>query len=176
MKKIIIIILAFFVIVILYNKSYKDEIIIPNDSIRIRIIANSNSKNDQNIKKNVKSIVNEKIYSLLKNTKTKEEVKTILNDNLNNIEYSIVSELNKSHINTDINLNYGYNYFPQKIYKGINYNKGYYESLVITLGEAKGDNWWCVLFPPLCLMDKDEENIDEFEYKSFVVDVLNKYF
>ena len=54
------------------------------------------------------------------------------------------------------------------------YEEGYYESLVIYIGEAKGDNWWCVLFPNLCLIDL--ENKSENEYKSWVIETINKIF
>ena len=49
---------------------------------------------------------------------------------------------------------------------------GYYDSLVITLGNGKGENWWCILFPPLCMID---EKTSEVEYKSIVMEILNKY-
>ncbi|MBQ9011225.1 MAG: stage II sporulation protein R, partial [Bacilli bacterium] len=51
-------------------------------------------------------------------------------------------------------------------YKGVKYKEGYYESLLVTLGKGKGDNWWCVLFPPLCLIEADESS--DVQYKSFV--------
>ena len=54
--------------------------------------------------------------------------------------------------------------------------EGYYESLVITLGKGNGENWWCVLFPPLCLMEGEDNNTDEVEYKSFVKEMIDKYF
>ena len=69
---------------------------------------------------------------------------------------------------------FGYNYFPVKEYKGIKYDEGYYESLVVSIGEAKGDNWWCVLFPPLCLLESEENS--DVEYRFFVQELLNKIF
>ena len=66
--------------------------------------------------------------------------------------------------------------FPEETYKGITYEAGKYESLLVTLGEGKGDNWWCVLFPPLCLMEAEETNTDEVEYKSFIKEIIEKYF
>ena len=84
--------------------------------------------------------------------------------------------MEKNKTSNKFQVNYGYNYFPEKKYKGITYNEGFYESLVITLGEAEGDNWWCVLFPPLCLMEEDEEKIEEVEYKSFIKEIIDKYF
>ena len=88
----------------------------------------------------------------------------IVNDKLKNIGY-----------NKKYTINYGYNYFPKKKYKGITYKEGNYESLVITLGEGKGENFWCVLFPPLCLIEADETNNDNVEYKFFVKELIDKY-
>ena len=67
--------------------------------------------------------------------------------------------------------------FPEKEYKGVVYDEGYYESLLVTLGEGKGDNFWCVLFPPLCLMEAEEtDDTTEVEYKSFIKEIIEKYF
>ncbi len=51
------------------------------------------------------------------------------------------------------NVNFGFNYFPDKEFNGVVYDEGYYESVLVTLGKGEGDNWWCVLFPPLCLLE-----------------------
>ena len=55
------------------------------------------------------------------------------------------------------------------------YQAGNYESLVITLGQGMGDNFWCVLFPPLCLLDNDKEDVGEVEYKMYVKNLLDKF-
>ena len=69
------------------------------------------------------------------------------------------------------------NYFPEKKYKGTVYKEGEYESLVVTLGDGLGANFWCVLFPPLCLLDaEDEEQLSNVEYKSFIKELIDKYF
>ena len=68
--------------------------------------------------------------------------------------------------------NFGYNYFPEKEFKGLNYKSGYYKSFVVTLDEGEGENWWCVLYPPLCLVD---ENKDDYEYHSLIKDTILKY-
>ena len=74
-------------------------------------------------------------------------------------------------------IDYGMHEFPLKTYKGVTYEAGEYESLLVTLGEGKGDNWWCVLFPPLCLLEADESvDTNKIEYKSFVKEILEKYF
>ena len=67
------------------------------------------------------------------------------------------------------------NYFPEKEYHGVNYESGNYESLVITLGNGIGNNWWCVMFPPLCLLEAKNENTDEINYKFYVQEIIEKY-
>ena len=81
--------------------------------------------------------------------------------------------LEQEQYNEGFSINFGSNYFPETTYKGITYDDGYYESLVVTLGKGEGDNWWCVLFPPLCLLEAEEGT--EVEYRSFVKEILDKY-
>ena len=79
--------------------------------------------------------------------------------------------------NQTFQINYGMNYFPEKVYKGVKYADGDYQSLVVTLGEGKGDNWWCVLFPPLCLLEAEEtEETTEVEYQFFVKELIDQFF
>lgn len=146
---------------------------IPEDALRIRVIANSNSEYDQLIKNQVKENIQMKLYNLLKDTKGVEEARKIINNNLNYIDKEVNNTLNSYNYNLDYTINYGLNYFPSKEYKGTTYEEGYYESLVITLGEGKGDNWWCVLFPPLCLLEAEES--EEVEYTSYVKELIEKY-
>ena len=162
MKKIIVFL---FVLTILYLSTSNDSIIIPTSSIRYRIIANSNETKDQMLKINIKDKLNKEIMPLLEEANSLEESRNLIKNNLENIE-NIVSKYTD-----DFSVSYGKNYFPQKTYKGINYNEGLYESLVISLGEGLGDNWWCVLYPPLCLVD---ENASVSEYSTLVSEILNK--
>lgn len=171
MKKIIIIMSIIGMILVINNK--KDELIIPNEAIRFRIIANSNSKIDQENKLKVRNALEEEMFNDIENVKTKSEAKSVIKDNIKNYQNIIETTLDNK-INYDIN--YGLNYFPEKEYKGVKYNEGYYESLVISLGDAKGDNWWCVLFPPLCLLEAEDNNTEEVEYRSFIKDIIDRYF
>ncbi len=171
MKKLILVI--FLIIVFYVSLGHVSSLVIPEDALRIRVIANSNSEYDQNIKKIVKDDIQNKMYTLLKDTTNVFEAKQIISDNLDNIDNEINTILKSLNYNLSYDVNFGLNYFPSKEYKGIIYNEGYYESLVITLGEGKGDNWWCVLFPPLCLIEAEKS--DEVEYTSFVKELLDKY-
>ena len=113
------------------------------------------------------------IYNILKNTKVIEEARKKINENLDEIDANVKETLIKENYPLDYTINFGDNYFPSKEYKGIKYDAGYYESVLVTLGEGKGKNWWCVLFPPLCLIEAEES--DEVEYKFFVQELLEKY-
>lgn len=154
----------------------KEKVIIPNNSIRVRFIANSNSDKDQNDKLLIKNDVNKELINMLKDVKSINDARIVLNNNINNIDNLINQSIIKNKINTKYKLNFGMNYFPQKEYKGVKYNEGNYESLVITLGEGKGENFWCVLFPPLCFDEVEKNDLDEVEYKSFIKELINKFF
>ena len=178
MKKLILIILTVIVAFIVYVNVNADvgEIVIPEAAIRVRVIANSNSINDQSMKMKVKTKIEESISPLLVDVDSVEEARTIINNNINILESDIEVLFNNEHYYKDYNVNFGDNYFPDKDYKGIHYEEGEYESLVVTIGEGEGDNWWCVLFPPLCLLEADESDVDDTEYKFFVSEMLKKIF
>ena len=166
----IIIIVIYIIIGQFFSNNYK----IPESSIRVRVIANSDEKNDQQVKKKVKDIVVDDMYNLLKDSKTIDSSRNIINSNIDILSQDINKYLNNINYNLGYDINYGYNYFPKKSYKGVEYNEGMYESLVVTLGSGKGENWWCVLFPPICMIEA-EDNTD-VEYTTMVKEIMNKYF
>lgn len=173
MKKIICLLIGIFIFYVFISNSLAKSLTIPNDAIRIRIIPNSNSSFDQDIKKKVKDKIEITMYDLLKDAKSSKEAYDIIENNLELVDKDVQKVLNFENYDKGYNVNFGKNYFPQKEYKGIKYEEGYYESLLITLGKGEGDNWWCVLFPPLCLIEGEEN--DSVEYKSIVMEILNKY-
>lgn len=175
MKKIIIILLAVLSIVMVYNNFNKSENVkIPDSAIRFRVLANSDSPRDQKIKEDVRDKMQKELYTLLENSKSIKEARGLINDNMDNFNNILSKEMEDKDYSYTID--YGMHEFPKKTYKGITYEAGEYESLLVTLGEGKGDNWWCVLFPPLCLMEAEETNTDEVEYKSFIKEIIEKYF
>lgn len=175
MKKTLIII-GVILSIIGIKKVKSENVLIPNSAIRFRIIANSNSNYDQVMKMNLSFEIQEYITDILKDVKTSKEAKIVLKENIQNINEKIRKFLEKENYNTNYKLYLGDNYFPEKNYKGVIYSKGYYDSLVITLGEGKGNNWWCVLFPPLCLMEAEETTTNNIEYKFFIKEIIDKYF
>ena len=166
MKKIIVFL---FICTILLLSKNNDKFIIPSDSIRFRILANSNTNLDQDIKWQINHDIIPIIDDILKESTTLDDARFKINTNMYNLEKVVNRYTDK------YTINYGINYFPKKEYDGVVYPDGNYESLVITLGDGLGDNWWCVLFPPLCLLDAEDNNTGNIEYKSYVKEVIEKF-
>ena len=173
MKKLII---GFLIIISLslYYKSVNNSIKIPDSAIRFRVLANSNSPRDQKIKEQVRDKMQKELYNLLKNSKSIDSARNIINENMSEFDSILKDEMKDK--NYSYKIDYGMHEFPKKVYKGVTYDEGYYESLLVTLGKGEGDNWWCVLFPPLCVLEAEETNYSEVEYKSFIKDIIEKYF
>ena len=176
MKRAIFLFVGIIVTYILIGNVVASNDIIPYDAIRIRVIANSNSEYDQEIKTKVKDTLEYDMYNILKNTTDIEEARVLINNNLSKIETNIDKTLQKENYKLPFSINFGLNYFPQKEFKGITYDEGYYESVVVTLGEGLGDNWWCVLFPPLCMLEAEETSTTDVEYTTLVKTIIDKYF
>lgn len=174
MKKVFVFILMLLILVSVYKKS-NDSVKIPDSAIRFRILANSNSPRDQKIKEDIRDKMQKELYSLLQNSKSIDDSRKIINSNMSNFD-EILKDSMKD-IEYSYSIDYGMHYFPSKTYKGITYEEGNYESLLVTLGSGKGDNWWCVLFPPLCLLEAEESSdVKDVEYKSFIKEIIEKYF
>ena len=146
-----------------------EKVIIPDEAIRFRVIANSNSNLDQTNKKKIAKKLSTNISTVLRTSNSIDDARIKLKENIPTFKAVVSEEAKKE--NYDIN-----NYFPEKHYKGVTYKEGNYESLVVKLGEGKGENFWCVLFPPLCLLEAEESDKDEVEYKSFIKEIIDKYF
>ena len=173
-RKLILIMLTIVTIYVVYNNVKAEEIVIPNTAIRLRVIPNSNNLLDQEMKAKVKEYLETNLYKDFANVNNIEEARTMINNNIPKIEEDITSIFNENNYDMNFKVKYGNNYFPEKEYKGITYEEGYYESLVVEIGEAKGDNFWCVLFPSLCLLETEENT--EVEYKLGVLELINKIF
>ena len=166
MKKILYILSIIFLLIIFINM--KNNQTIQDESIRFRIIANSNSLEDQNLKKLIKRELELNLFPLLQESKSIYETRNIIHENK-----ALIDEL-LSKYNVEYDISYGINFFPEKEYDNYIYEEGNYESLVIKLGEAKGNNWWCVMYPPLCLIDQNSNNKEDIEYKLYIQEILQK--
>lgn len=173
MKKLLIIIAAIVLIFMMINKE-EDYVIVPNTSIRFRIIPNSNTIEDISMKEKVKNEINDVIKNIESKSTDIESSREKIKQAIPEIESKIDTLFASENYSKDYKVNYGMNYFPEKIYKGVKYPSGDYESMVIEIGQSSGDNYWCVLFPPLCMIDAEDS--EEVEYKFFISEIIKKFF
>lgn len=176
MKKLVLIILTIIVALLVYVNVNADEIVIPSAAIRVRVIAASNTIEDQSMKMKVKKYIEDYLATKLIDINDLEIARNIINNEIDNLNKEIKNIFNENNYKKNIIIHFGDNYFPEKEYKGTTYKSGIYESLVITIGDGQGDNWWCVLFPPLCLLEAEKSEIEDVEYQFFVKKMLQKIF
>ncbi|KAF0996679.1 stage II sporulation protein R [Geobacillus sp. TFV-3] len=126
---------------------------IPNEAIRLRILANSDADEDQQLKRKVRDAVNAQINGWVAELTSFEEAKRAIRSHLPDIEQTVARVLRDEQSDQTYKVEFGPVHFPTKVYGNYVYPAGVYDAVLITLGEGKGANWWCVLFPPLCFLD-----------------------
>ncbi|MDO5393246.1 MAG: stage II sporulation protein R [Mycoplasmatota bacterium] len=173
MKKLTVII---FIIITILCLNKQATVTVPREAIRFRIIANSNKEKDQYIKKQIVTNLNSTIKKIEFTPKDLSTSRQNIKQSIPEFSQVVEKTLKELNASEKYSINYGLNYFPEKEYKGIKYEAGEYESLVITLGDGLGENFWCILFPPLCLLEAEDENTTDIEYTSFIEEIINKYF
>ena len=125
-----------------------------SDSVlRLHIIANSNSTDDQNLKLKVRDNIIKYMNILTSDCSNKSDVISKVSNNLDKFKEIAINTIKGNGYNYNVNLEIGNFYFPTKSYGDISFPSGYYDALKIEIGEAVGQNWWCVLFPPLCFVN-----------------------
>ncbi|HEY2494628.1 MAG TPA: stage II sporulation protein R [Paenibacillus sp.] len=132
------------------------EGLIPQESIRLRILANSDRTGDQIVKKEIRDVIVEQMNGWvqeLEDPQSLEQARAVIKQHLSELNTLVGKELANRGIHYNYQVELGMVAFPTKLYGGTVYPAGEYEALRITLGEGKGQNWWCVLFPPLCFID-----------------------
>lgn len=129
------------------RNSYKNEL------IRFHVIANSDSPQDQALKLKVRDEVIEKMNPKFEKSSSIEETRKIISDNLNLMKDIAQNEVKRLNSDYDVNVEFGMDNFPTKSYGNFTLPAGEYQTAKIVIGEGKGQNWWCVMFPPLCFID-----------------------
>lgn len=128
--------------------------------IRFHVRANSDSKSDQAYKLKVRDAVIDEISPKLNGAKTKEEAFKILKHQKKRIKNITKETLNKEGVKQRVNVHFVQEKFPEKSYGQYTFPEGIYDAVRIDLGEAKGHNWWCVMFPDLCVTKDDKVRIN----------------
>lgn len=126
---------------------------IPEEAIRLRILANSDSPSDQLVKRIVRDEVVKAMNSWATGQQTIEEARATIKSKLPELQQIVSNVLVSRGFAYDSSAELGLVDFPTKMYGNKVYPAGQYEALLITIGEGQGQNWWCVLFPPLCFVD-----------------------
>lgn len=127
--------------------------VIPKQAIRLRILANSDTAEDQWLKRQVRDAVVTEIETWAKRPRNIEEARQAIRSRLP-LFHSIAERVVRQHGYTyPVKVDFGLVPFPTKLYGDQVYPAGNYEALRITIGKGQGENWWCVLFPPLCFVD-----------------------
>ncbi|KGX86458.1 stage II sporulation protein R [Pontibacillus litoralis JSM 072002] len=174
------------------RKAEEQYQVIPDDAIRLRILANSDQEKDQQLKRYVRDVVNENITGWVQEITDIEEAYEEIESRLPEIREIVKMALEKKGVPQSFSVQFDEVDFPAKLYGNYVYPAGVYEAILITLGEGKGANWWCVLFPPLCFLDFDngtsvahaEEEVEpnetdekeEVEVKFFLLEWLEWFF
>lgn len=156
----IVIILFIFSIIYLQaagaNEQVTDEEafqVIPDEAIRLRILANSDQEVDQEAKRLVRDEVSEQISGWVEELDDIEEARELIKSRIPEIKKTAMRVL-ATYGEENVQVEYGENItFPVKLYDSYLYPAGEYEAVLITIGQGDGANWWCVLFPPLCFLD-----------------------
>lgn len=144
---------------IIYGTVTQDQI--ADSVVRLHIVANSNSEADQEVKLKIRDAILDHVAKEYPGGATKEEAARFLKDNLSEIEGIASSVLRENGLNDMVCANYGVYPFPTKEYGNLMLPAGDYEAVRVELGEAKGENWWCIMFPPLCVADASSLKLDE---------------
>ncbi|MEF3305101.1 stage II sporulation protein R [Paenibacillus sp. GYB003] len=126
---------------------------IPEQSIRLRILANSDAPEDQWVKRQLRDEVIRQMSEWVTEPDGIEAARAAVNDHMADLEKLVGEVLAQNGYDYDYKVELGQVPFPTKIYGTKVYPAGDYEALRITIGSGQGQNWWCVLFPPLCFVD-----------------------
>lgn len=126
---------------------------IANSVFRLHVLANSDSQEDQSLKYIVRDNLLKYMNELCVNCISKQEAIDLARKNEIQFKEIALKTIKEQGYNYDVNINIGNFEFPTKNYGDVSLPAGYYDALRVEIGEAKGQNWWCVMFPPLCFVD-----------------------
>lgn len=153
-----------------YSKAISSNL---SDSVfRLHIIANSDSSADQELKLKVRDKIIEYMNTLTSNSSDKKDVISIVNNHLDSFKEIALNTIKENGYNYDVNIEIGNFHFPTKSYGDISFPAGNYDALKIEIGDAIGQNWWCVLFPPLCFVNSSTGVVPD-DFKNTLKENIN---
>lgn len=164
---------------------------ISDEVFRLHILANSDNEEDQNLKLKVRDRVLEYTETLFKNAGSKEEAESIISDNLQNISNVAYAEVIDNGYDYKVKAEITNMYFTTRYYENYTLPSGMYDALRITIGNGNGHNWWCVMYPSICISSEEEQDKkakevfdttqydivknEKYQYKFKVVEIFEKF-
>jgi len=149
------------------DKNYDEQF------LRIHIRANSNGQEDQDLKIKVKERLVDFLTPYLAECDTKQKAANKLNGLIKEIEKTACEEIKLNGFNYRVFAKISRQEFPARSYDGLVLDAGFYDALIVEIGEGKGDNWWCVVYPPLCFINF--ESGKGIKYKSKLLEVIENW-
>lgn len=143
-----------------------------NDYLRIHVRANSNEQIDQNIKYKVKDEVVKFITPYITECVDKPAAMEVIGGILDGIEDVCDRTLRANGFSYTSKAQIRTEEFPTRVYGELTLEAGVYDALIVELGSGTGDNWWCVIYPPLCFTSASTD----VEYRSIIKDIIDKFF
>ena len=138
--------------------------------LRIHVRANSNQAVDQNVKYELKDKIVNYLTPYIANVNTKSGAISLLNDKKSTLQNICNAYLVAKGFTYKAKVSIKQEYFPTRIYDEITLDAGYYDAIIVELGKAEGDNWWCVVYPPLCFVENAP-----VKYRSKLLEIINKF-
>ncbi|MCI8470604.1 MAG: stage II sporulation protein R [Clostridia bacterium] len=175
LKMVIILTLLLFLYISICAISYAQNVStdIANSVFRLHVIANSDEEEDQNLKYMVRDNLLNYMNSICKDCTSKQEAISMVEENKETFEEIAAKTIKEQGYSYTVKINIGNFEFPTKNYGDISLPAGYYDALRVEIGEAKGQNWWCVMFPPLCFVDISSGVVPE-ESKELMENTLSE--
>ncbi|MCG8642267.1 MAG: stage II sporulation protein R [Desulfobacterales bacterium] len=164
----IIVILAFLICLgynstraIVWENEVDKQAYCSNNLLRLHIQASSSSPEDQYLKRQIRDLILTETKHFFKKVDDHEKAVKVAEYNIPDLQWKIENFLQSQGKNIPIELKLGRFEFPTRTYGDLTLPQGKYQALQIIIGNGEGNNWWCVLFPPLCLDNEESENVDE---------------
>ena len=143
--------------------------------LRIHIRANSNNSNDQEVKYEVKDKIVEVLTPLLCEVKTKEQAIDVVEKNINLLTKTADDVLKENGFLYSCRVGIRSEYFPTRSYENLTLSSDVYDAIIVELGSGVGDNWWCVVYPPMCFVSYEGYDTSKIEYKSKLLEIIKNF-
>mgnify|MGYP002522689417 CR=1 FL=1 len=143
--------------------------------LRVHIRANSNSQTDQAVKYKVKAAVVDYLTPYIAYADTKQKAMSVVESKLRELEHIADNVLAAEGFAYKCRARLATEQFPTRSYNGFTLNEGVYDALILELGSGSGDNWWCVVYPPLCFVGGESNGTNGIVYRSLIRKIIDDF-